>query len=81
MANKTIDALIFCPFYVCESKMSITCEGLMGKATVTHFSNEKDKQEHEYSFCCSKHCRGCILYSALMENYSPVLPRATRIRH
>ena len=81
MANKTIDALIFCPFYICESKMSITCEGLIGSKTVTQFNCENEIKEHEYNFCCTKHCRGCLLYSAIMENYAAAAPRAPVIRH
>lgn len=81
MANKTIDALIFCPFYMCESKKSITCEGIIGKATTNHFISEGEKKYHEYNFCCSKHCRGCALHSALMDNYDDSVPHKVRIRH
>ena len=82
MANKTIDALVFCPFYICESKMSITCEGLMGNKTVNYFECEHEKKEHEYSFCCTKHCRGCPLFCALNDNYTKSnAPAAQRVRH
>lgn len=81
MANKTIDALVFCPFYLCESKLSITCEGIIGAKTVTQFKCERDKKEHENNFCCAKHCCGCLLYSAIMDNYTVLPHRAPVIRH
>ena len=41
MANKTIDAMIYCPFYISEARSSITCEGIIGDRTVSQFTNEK----------------------------------------
>lgn len=70
MANKTIDALAFCPFYVCEAKTTITCEGIIGDFTISKFANEHTKREHEKNFCISRHCQGCGVYCALMQNYS-----------
>lgn len=76
MPNKTIDAMIFCPFYIAESKLSITCEGIIGAQTVSRFNNETDKVYHESAFCTDKTCAGCGVYSALMTNYS-----THKIRH
>ncbi len=76
MPNKAIDAQIFCPFYITESKMSITCEGIIGAQTVSRFNNETDKVYHETAFCTDKTCAGCGVYSSLMKNYP-----TPRIRH
>ncbi len=70
MANKTIDALVYCPFYISEAKTSITCEGIIGDKTVNQFVNEKEKRNHEENFCIGKCCHGCGVYSALMVNYT-----------
>lgn len=70
MANKAIDAMIYCPFYICEAKTTITCEGIIGDKTVNHFTTEKDKYDHEKNFCTGRCCHGCGVYSALMVNYS-----------
>lgn len=72
MANKTIDALVFCPFYVCEARNTITCEGIIGEYTVSRFSTEHEKAEHEKNFCTGKTCRGCGVHFALSGNYAPV---------
>lgn len=83
MANKTIDALVFCPFYLREARLTITCEGIVGETTVSKFSTQKKKEEHEYSFCTGRQCAGCGVYSALMQNYIPA-PKAVsvpRMRH
>lgn len=72
MANKTIDAQVYCPFYVCEARSTITCEGVIGAYTVNRFRSEREKLEHEQNFCTGKWCRGCGIHSALMKNYSPI---------
>lgn len=69
MANKTIDALVYCPFYICEGKTTITCEGIIGDKTVNQFKNENDKKDHENNFCTGKCCHGCSIYCSLMVNY------------
>ena len=71
MANKMIDALVYCPFYISEAKTSITCEGIIGDKTVNQFETEKDKREYEKNFCIGKCCRGCGVYSSLMYKYTP----------
>ena len=73
MANKTIDALVFCPFYVCEARTTITCEGVIGEYTVSRFGSEREKIEHEKNFCTGKWCNGCGVHSALMKNYMPAV--------
>lgn len=80
MPNKTIDALAFCPFYVKEGKTSITCEGIVGSFTVNKFQSEISKERHERNFCTAKTCRGCSVFSALMENYKSC-PPAQPLRH
>ncbi|MBS5724819.1 MAG: hypothetical protein KHW59_03435 [Clostridiales bacterium] len=72
MANKAIDALAFCPFYVCEAKTTITCEGIVGAFTISKFENEHAKREHEKNFCTGRHCQGCGVYCSLMQNYCRV---------
>lgn len=74
MANKTIDALVFYPFYMSEAPLSITCEGIVGEATVSKFPTKKKKEEHEQNFCTGHWCKGCGVYAALMQNYVPNTP-------
>ncbi len=69
MANKTIDALVYCPFYISEAKTTITCEGLVGDKLTNLFESEKEKKEHEANFCTGKYCRGCAVYGALSLKY------------
>lgn len=70
MPNKTIDALVFCPFYVCESRCCITCEGILEDCSLTHrFRNERLKHVHEYDFCTSPACVNCPVFLALQEKY------------
>ena len=71
MANKTIDALVFCPFFVSEARNSITCEGIVGAFTVNRFNTEHEKLEHEKNFCTDKTCMGCGVHFALSGNYAP----------
>lgn len=69
MANKTIDALVFCPFYQSEARTTITCEGIIGTSTVSKFDTEAEKEEHEQNFCVSRSCSGCGIHTAIMQNY------------
>lgn len=79
MANKTIDALVYCPFYISEAKTTITCEGIVGDKTVSHFTTEAKKKEHEMDFCIGKCCEGCGVFSALAGNY-PMMSAAKNLR-
>ncbi|MBE6587529.1 MAG: hypothetical protein E7647_03840 [Ruminococcaceae bacterium] len=81
MPNKAIDAQIFCPFYISEAAMSITCEGIIGSSTVSRFNNEYDKLYHETNFCTGKTCSGCGVFSALMQNYTPTRRKRPELRH
>ena len=82
MPNKTIDALAFCPFYISEAKTTITCEGIIGSSTVNKFRTEGEKADHEMNFCTGKTCCGCGVFSAIMQNYSPVQKRKYQgLRH
>ncbi len=82
MANKTIDALAFCPFYFSEAKTTITCEGIIGKKTVNMFESREEKTAHELNFCTGKTCVGCGVYTALMDNYTTSPRRPSRpLRH
>lgn len=59
MANKVIDGMAVCPFYLSEAKRSITCEGLIAKtATITRFSSEAEKIRHE-KLCASSRWISC----------------------
>ncbi len=82
MSNKAIDANMYCPFYVAEAPMSITCEGVIGELTVNRFGSISDKVYHEENFCTKSTCRGCGVYSALLHNYiPPEKKRSAVIRH
>lgn len=81
MSNKVIDALAFCPFYMSESKQSITCEGLIGSSTVSRFISEQEKLEHENSFCTQKTCKGCAVYAALEFKYARDVLMMPKMRH
>lgn len=73
MPNKTIDALVYCPFYVRESSKTIACEGIVsapGSLSVHHFLHEAEKLDHERNFCTCKNCESCPVFLALQEKYS-----------
>ena len=78
MANKNIDALVYCPFYITEARNTITCEGIIGEKTVTRFEKESDKKYHEFNFCTGKSCMGCGVFKAVIANYTPEEQEATR---
>lgn len=70
MPNKTIDALVFCPFYVCEGECTISCEGILDGCVMVHrFSGKNDKLAHEADFCTSTACVNCPVFLALQGKY------------
>ena len=77
MANKNIDALVYCPFYITETSKSISCEGMVGKLTVSRFGSASDKKHHQFNFCTGKSCVGCPVYKGVIENYSDEEREAT----
>lgn len=77
MANKNIDALVYCPFYITEARNSITCEGIIGEKTVSRFERESDKVYHQFNFCTGKTCTGCPVFKGVMGNYTPEEREAT----
>ena len=70
MANKNIDALVYCPFYIAESNTTITCEGIIGAKTVSKFESASAKKHHQFNFCTGKSCAGCPVYKGVIENYT-----------
>ena len=59
--------------YYCTGGIQICgacAKGIIGDFTISKFANEHTKREHEKNFCISRHCQGCGVYCALMQNYS-----------
>lgn len=70
MSNKTIDALVFCPFYFSEANASITCEGILENCSMVHrFPGKKEKFSHERDFCTSPSCVNCPAFLAIQSKY------------
>lgn len=68
MANKTIDALILCPFYKSESTKSITCEGVIGCDCVNRFDTISEKIIHERTYCTDLYDQ-CRLHTSISQKY------------
>lgn len=69
MANKTINVDAICPFFASDGERTLTCEGVIGKWTVTRFLTVSDKIEHEEAYCCCDYA-SCPVYKAVMTKYS-----------
>ncbi|MCH5199226.1 MAG: hypothetical protein J1E34_10025 [Oscillospiraceae bacterium] len=70
MANKTVEALIKCPFFVNEKNNIIACEGyIKNTCMITKFSGAKQKKEHLKKNCY--HCTGgaCFMAMSLFAKY------------
>ena len=82
MPNKAIDVNAYCPFYLSESRLTITCEGIIGTSTVNRFKTESKKKSHEDCFCTSRACAGCGVYSSIMDKYEDKIQKKRPvIRH
>lgn len=59
-----------CPFFTRQGKdnMSIKCEGVVGKYTVSVFSNKQKMIEYNKAHCCDDY-KSCPLYADLMKKW------------
>lgn len=69
MSNKTINVEAICPFFLCESKKSITCEGIITESMVSRFDTEEEKQFHEKTYCTKYDFESCEICKALGKKY------------
>ena len=61
--SKNIDGMVECPFYIAESKLSITCEGVVNNSQCVHkFPDYAQKSLHEINYCCCSGGRKCMHY-------------------
>lgn len=68
--NKTIDALVKCPFYLREKDRTVDCEGLIdGTDSVTKFSSRGSKNLFMKEHCVRCMGVGCKLAEALCRKY------------
>lgn len=59
-----------CPFYLRESQLSISCEGLTdGTRNVMKFNKLDDKHQYQRDFCFYKTYKGCPVYQAILKKY------------
>ena len=67
--SKCCSADANCPFYMYDDNTTIiTCEGLIGKSTITQrFPTKLKWKTHFDRFCCSNF-RECALYKAIIDN-------------
>lgn len=71
MANKTIEALIKCPFYVSEKENIIACEGYIDNTCmITKFSGAKEKKAHLKANCYCHDGGKCFMAMSLFSKYN-----------
>lgn len=68
MSNKEIDAAARCPFYLCEDRCSITCEGLVSPRMKQQFLAMSEKMLHEAVFCCKTY-EACTVFRSVSQKY------------
>lgn len=64
MANKKINVDAVCPFFITESRMSITCEGIITERMISRFNTEEEKKAHELEYCTKYKCENCGIFKA-----------------
>lgn len=68
MANKNINAVAGCPFFCAETEKSVSCEGIVGRLTVSRFKYRNQKRTHEDTYCKSEYST-CPIFIANMQKY------------
>jgi len=70
MANKTIEALVKCPFYTFERGNVIACEGVpKNTCMTTRFPGGKEKHAYLKAHCYHEDGHGCFLADSLYKKY------------
>ena len=51
-----------CPYYICDTKQTITCEGFIrGSSVIQRYNKIADRKQQMKIFCC-KYYKNCELY-------------------
>ena len=58
-----------CPYYIRESRLSMTCEGFISDEIVMRFTCEKDKETFQEKECYH-YPNGCIICNANEKKYA-----------
>ena len=70
MANKQIEALIQCPFYLREKENTVACEGyIRGTCMITKFPGEKEKRAYMKANCFKPDGGECFMAKSLFGKY------------
>ena len=71
MSTTPLDGKALCPFYVNDyvNEKSITCEGIIGKFTITRFKNKFRKDEHTEVYCTTENYKKCTICQLNMKKY------------
>ena len=70
MANKPIEALIKCPFYVKLTEDTVTCEGyIQNTCMITRFRNSEQKKAHMQENCFLENGGSCFMAKSLYRKY------------
>ncbi len=70
MANKTVEALIKCPFYLNESRNLLSCEGVFKNTCMTtRFADAESKKEHLKRNCFFEDGGACPMAKSLFAKY------------
>ena len=70
MANKTVEALIKCPFYMQEKENLIMCEGYVkNTCMITKFSGAARKRDYLRANCFHEDGGACFMAGCLFRKY------------
>ena len=71
MANKTVEALIKCPFYLQENENRIVCEGyIKDTCMITKFAGAAQKKAHFRACCFHEDGGKCFFAKSLFQKYA-----------
>ena len=70
MANKTVEALVKCPFFVKENETRIMCEGyIKNTCMITGFPASAAKRAHLRACCFHEDGGSCFFAQSLFRKY------------
>lgn len=67
--NETLSEQIICPFYNAHTRLSITCEGVVGETQRAVFNSISSQVAHTQTYCITWNHKNCPHYQAVIKKY------------
>lgn len=69
MASSSSVINTICPYYVNDSGLILSCEGIVGMVTSTRFATSKQRLMQQWKYCFTHDYKNCPIAAILEKKY------------